>query len=38
MKVYSGDVANVARNNIKYKNVDRCSNDDDDENKPKGKC
>lgn len=41
MQVYNGNVANVARNNIKYKNRDRCSHDDDKEGKegkPRGKC
>ena len=41
MKVYSGDVGDISKNNIKYKNVDRCSNDNDDNDdndKPRGKC
>lgn len=37
MKVYSGDMGDISKNNIKYKNTDRCPNDDDDD-KPKGKC
>jgi hypothetical protein len=37
MKVYSGDMGDISKNNIKYKNADRCPNDDD-EDKPKGKC
>ena len=38
MKVYSGDMGDISKNNIKYKNTDRCPNDDDDDDKPKGKC
>ena len=39
MKVYSGDVGDISKNNIKYKNTDRCPNgDEEDDDKPKGKC
>ena len=40
MKVYNGQVPDLAKNNIRYKNTDRCNDDDDDkdDDKPRGKC